>query len=311
VNSDWQTALRGETLLVTGASGFIGQYLTEWLIEHDIQTYGLSCSASTETLPTGVRPLPIDLRDPTAVRRAFEITLPDRVIHLAAVGVTDPFLPVAVAVGVNIHGTVNVLEVCRTMGVRRLVHVGTAYERPAAEAMGRPGNPYVASKLGAWSFWHAFTQEHALNSIALRLFHVYGPRQPRRGLIPAAIRAALRGETLPMTPGGQLRDLVYVTDVVNALIAAVTTLEFQTQTYDIGTGEGRTVRSVVAQIFERVGGPGQFEVGALPYRPNEVMSLVARPEAAKRDLSWQPEIDWETGLTYTLQAYRAGGGQDE
>lgn len=298
------TALRGERLLITGATGFIGRYVGERLIELGVRTFGLSRSASIETLPAGVQPLPIDLRDPTAVREAFERVQPDRVIHLAAMGVTDPFLPVTVAVEVNIRGTVNVLEACAAVGVRRVVHVGTAYERAAAEAGSGPANPYVASKLGAWSFWQAFTQAHALNSVALRVFHVYGPRQAAHGLIPAAILAARRGETLKMTPGEQLRDFVYVGDVVEALIAAVSALDCQAQTYDIGTGEGRTVRSVVAQIFERVGGMGRFDAGALPYRPHEVMTLIAQPEAARRELGWQAQIDWETGLALTLPAYR-------
>jgi nucleoside-diphosphate-sugar epimerase len=262
-------------------------------------------------LPPGVQPLPADIREPTTVRRAIQVAQPDRVIHLAAISVTDPFLPVEQAVVVNIRGTVNVLEACRDIGLRRLVHVGTAYERPASEAESGPGNPYVASKLGAWSLWHACVQGYTLNSIALRLFHVFGPRQSPHGLVPASILTALRGETLRMTPGGQLRDFVYVSDVVWALVAAVATLEFRAQTYDIGTGFGRTVRSVVTQIFDRVGGTGRFEAGALPYRPNEVMALIARPQATMHDLGWQPQIDWRTGLTHTIQAYQLSGGHDE
>lgn len=309
MTTGWQTALRGETVLITGATGFIGRYVVERLLALGVRTFGLSRSASPETLPAGVQPLPIDLRDPAAVRGAFEAARPDRVIHLAAVGVTDPFLPVEIAVDVNIRGTINVLEACAALGVRRVVHVGTAYERAAAGEPGGPGNPYVAAKLGAWSFWHAFTQAHALNSVALRLFHVYGPRQPARGLIPAAILSALRGETLKMTPGEQLRDFVYVTDVVDALLAAASTLAFQAQTYDIGTGEGRTVRSVVAQIFERVGGGGRFDAGALPYRPREVMTLIARPEAAQRELGWRAQVNWERGLSETLAVYLLEGDE--
>jgi nucleoside-diphosphate-sugar epimerase len=294
------TALRGETLLITGATGFIGRYVGERLIELGVRTFGLSRSASIETLPAGVQPLPIDLRDSTAVREAFERVQPDRVIHLAAVGVLDIGVPLDVAMDINVDGTRHVLETCAAVGVRRVVHVGTAYERAAAAGS---GHSYAASKLGAWSFWHAFVQAHALNSVALRVFHVYGPRQPARGLIPAAILAARRGETLKMTPGEQLRDFVYVGDVVEALIAAVSALDCQAQTYDIGTGEGRSVRSVVTQIFERVGGAGRFEAGALPYRPGEVMRLIAQPEAARRELGWQARIAWETGLALTLRAY--------
>jgi len=293
-------AAGAETLLMTGATGFIGRHAAARAIECGFRTYGLSRSASIETLPPGVQPLPIDLRDPAAVRRAFERVRPDRVIHLAAVGVLDTGVPLDLAADINVHGTLNVLEACAAVDVRRVVQVGTAYERVAAAAS---DNSYAASKRGAWWAWRAFTQAHALNSVALRLFHVYGPRQPERGLIPAAILAARRGETLKMTPGEQLRDFVYVGDVVDALIAAVSALDGQAQTYDIGTGEGRSVRSAVADIFERVNGGGRFEAGALPYRPHEVMALIAQPAAAQRELGWRAQVDWETGLALTLRAF--------
>ncbi len=303
--------LRSEKILVTGATGFIGCYLSKCLVQQRIETYGLGRTASAQTLPAGVKPVPVDIQQPEAVFAALEQVRPDRVVHLAAAGVTEPFLPIDHAVEVNVRGTINLLEASEKVGVRRLVHVGTAYERPAAETARGPGNPYVASKLGAWSFWHAFTHEHGLNSIALRLFHVYGPGQSVRGLVAAAIMAALRGETLPMTGGEQLRDFVYITDIVQALVAAVTTLEFSTQTYDIGTGVGRSVKSVVAQVFEQIDGAGSYELGALPYRPNEEMVLVAQPAPARYDLGWTAKVDFEVGLATTIQAYRSGDGKYE
>ncbi|MFN8595216.1 MAG: NAD-dependent epimerase/dehydratase family protein [Anaerolineae bacterium] len=304
-------ALRSERVLVTGATGFIGRYFGEFLVQHQIETYGLSRTAAAQTLPRNVVPVPIDIQEPAEVMGAFEQIRPDRVVHLAAAGVTEPFLPIEQAVEVNIRGTVNLLEASERIGVRRFVHVGTAYERPAAETVRGPGNPYVASKLGAWSFWHAFAQEHKLNSIALRLFHVYGPRQSARGLVSAAIRAALSGETLRMTQGEQLRDFVYVTDIVQALIAALATLEFSTQTYDIGSGTGRSVRSVVAQIFEQIDGDGHYELGALSYRPNEEMVLIAQPATTRHDLGWTTTVDFEVGLAATIQACRSGDSQYE
>ena len=87
-----------------------------WWVE---RTYGLSRAASAATLPPGVQPLPADMQDPIAARRALRVAQPDRVIHLAAVGVTDPFLPVEQAVEVNIRGTMNTVEACLALGVRR------------------------------------------------------------------------------------------------------------------------------------------------------------------------------------------------
>ncbi len=297
-------SLHAQSVLITGATGFIGRYLGEELVARGITVYGLSRTAAAGTLPAGIIPLAVDIQQREAVIAAFQQARPDRVIHLAAVGVTDPFLPFDEAVEINVRGTIHILEASRMMGVRRFVHVGTAYERSATETERGPGNPYVASKLGAWSFWRTFVQKHDVNSIALRLFHVYGPRQPERGLIAAAILSALRGETLRLTPGEQIRDFIYVTDVVQALIVAAGTLACHAQTYDIGTGVGRSVKSVVTDIYEQVHGSGRYEIGALPYRPNEEMTLVAHPQLAARYLGWQAQVGFADGLSWTLQAYQ-------
>jgi nucleoside-diphosphate-sugar epimerase len=136
------------------------------------------------------------------------------------------------------------------------------------------------------------------------LFHVYGPRQPERGLIAAAILSALRGETLRLTPGEQVRDFVYVTDVVQALVAAVATFDGHAQTYDVGTGVGQSVKSVVTKIFALAHGPGRYEIGASPYRPNEEMMLVANPQPAASKLGWQAQTEFDAGLSWTIQSYR-------
>jgi UDP-glucose 4-epimerase len=304
MTSDQAAQLRSQSVLITGATGFIGRYVGEYLVQHGVKTYGLSRTASTQTLPAGVMPVAVDIQQPEAVMSAFQETRPDRVIHLAALGVTDPFLPFEEAVEINVRGTIHVLEASHMARVRRLVHVGTAYERSATETERGPGNPYVASKLGAWSFWRTFVQKYDLNSLALRLFHVYGPRQPERALIAAAILSALRGETLRLTPGEQVRDFVYVADVVQALVAAVTTFGSHAQTLEVGTGYGQSVKSVVTKIFEQVQGPGRYEFGALPYRPNEEMMLVAYPQPTASELGWQARTDFEAGLSWTVQAYR-------
>jgi UDP-glucose 4-epimerase len=301
---DRATQLRGQSVLITGATGFIGCYLGEYLAAQGITLYGLSRTASAQTLPAGVIPLAVDIQQREAVIAAFQQARPDRVIHLAAVGVTDPFLPFEEAVEINVRGTIHVLEASQNMGVRRFVHIGTAYERSATETERGPGNPYVASKLGAWSFWRTFVQKYALNSVALRLFHVYGPRQPERGLIAASVLSALRGETLRLTPGEQIRDFIYVTDVVQSIVAAAATFDCHTQTYEAGTGDGRSVKSVVAKIFEIINGSGRYEIGALPYRPHEEMRLVAQPHSAASDLGWHAQIAFEEGLSWTIESYR-------
>lgn len=289
-------------VLVTGATGFVGRHLCRELAARGVTTFGLSRSASLHTLPGGVEPIAADVTRREELIAALAAVRPSHVVHLAAVGATEPFLPIEEAQRVNLTGTIHVLEASRLAGIERFVHVGTAYEH-SATASQQPPNPYVASKVAAWSFWHTFIQEHELDAVALRLYYVYGPGQIN-GLIPAAIRAALNHACFAMTPGEQWRDFVYVSDVVAALLAALTVSDVRAQTYDIGTGTGWQVKAAVQRVFELAASGGTYQLGALAYRPNEEMELIAAPAPALRDLRWQAHINFDAGLRQTIEACR-------
>lgn len=290
-------------VLVTGATGFIGQHLCRRLVQSGAVVYGLSRSATAATIPDNVVPMSVDITHRDDMFAALRQARPHFVLHLAAAGVTEPFLPMEQAVEVNVSGTINVLEACHEVGIRRFVHIGTAYERPASETDRGPNNPYVASKMAAWLFWRTFVEKKDVASLAVRLYHVYGPGQ-LRGLIPSTMRAALRAETFEMTLGEQWRDFVYIDDVIEGLMATVTASNVQGNTYDIGTGTGRQVKAVVQQVFDLVGGQGRFVPGALAYRPHEEMELIAAPATAHVDLKWRSRVQFEEGIVTTLETYR-------
>jgi UDP-glucose 4-epimerase len=294
-------------VLVTGATGFIGRQVCRRLVESGATVYGLSRSASPATVPAGVSPIAADVTQRAEMVAALKRVRPSQVLHLAAAGVTEPFLPMEQAAAVNVSGTIHVLEASCDVGVQRFVQVGTAYEQPASETDRGPNSPYVASKLAAWLFWRAFTEKNAIDSVAVRLFHVYGPEQ-LRGLIPAAMQAARCNETFNMTPGEQWRDFIYITDASEALVTTLSAPDVRGKTYDIGTGAGLQVRTVVQRIFEQLGSHGRYVLGALDYRAHEEMDLVAAPAAAQIDLKWQAQVQFEEGLTRTLEAYRRQTG---
>lgn len=289
-------------VLVTGATGFVGQHLCRALAAQGTTTFGLSRSASRDTLPDGVNPIAADVTHRDELIAALDQARPSHVVHLAAVGATEPFLPIEEARRVNLTGTIHVLEASQRVSLERFVHVGTAYEH-SATASQQPHNPYVASKVAAWSFWHSFIQEHQLDAVAVRLYYVYGPGQIH-GLIPAAVRAAQSHACFEMTPGEQWRDFVYVADVVAALLAALVLPNVCGHTYDIGTGVGLQVKTAVQRIFEITASRGDYRLGALGYRPHEEMELIAAPAAAQRDLQWQAQVNFDAGIRRTIEAYR-------
>jgi nucleoside-diphosphate-sugar epimerase len=111
-----------------------------------------------------------------------------------------------------------------------------------------------------------------------------------------ALEAARTGRDFPMTGGQQVRDWVYVDDIVEGLLAAGGAAGVEGQMFDLGTGVGHTLRDVVERLFTLAGAGARPLPGALPYRPGEVMRLVADPRPAAEQLGWAARIELDDGL---------------
>jgi len=301
--TDWNR----RRVLITGSTGFIGRRLAVQLVEAGAEVWaGVfpgEPAGQVAGLPQEARRISLDVQDAASVRRAVEDAEPDVVFHLAAVGVADPGVDPHLALAVNAGGTLHLLEVLKGRDVRRVLLVGTCYEygaREAAEGLD-PFNVYAASKVAAWAFGRMYWRAYGLPVVTVRPFQVYGPGQPAHTLVPAAIRAALAGEDLPMTPGMQERDFIYVDDVVAGMRAAAGAPGIEGQSLDLGTGQAHTVRQVVGRIWTMTGARGQMLPGALPYRPGEVMRLVADAARTARLTGWRARVGLEEGLRRTIE----------
>lgn len=302
--------LTGRRVLVTGATGFVGQHLVRRLVARDARVWaGIFPEETPErvrALPQEVVQVPLDVRDLTSVRGAVQAAEPDVVFHLAAVGVADRDVDPRAALVVNTGGTLLLLEALGERDVVRLVLVGTCYEYGAREALEGldPFNLYAASKAAAWAFARAYWRLYGFPVVVARPFQVYGPGQPSHTLVPAAVRAALAGEDFAMTLGEQQRDFVYVEDVVEGLLAAATAPAIKGESLDLGTGEARTVLEVVQRIWALTGARGAIQAGALPYRPGEVMYLAADVERTARLTGWRAATSVDEGLRSVIAAMR-------
>jgi len=282
-------------ILISGATGFIGRALVRRLVGEGAAVAALVREKTGRALggglPEAVQVHEVDLRYAAGVKRAVETVAPSLVIHLASVGVTDPFLSLNEALRGNLDATLNVLKAVR--GQCRVLVARTPGEVDAL-------NPYAASKAAAWQFCRMFQRTEGWPIVGVMPFQVYGPGQPNRTVLGMALQAARAGSKFPMTSGEQKRDWVYIEDVVTGLLATANAPEVEGQTVELGTGQATSVRDVVSRLFELVGS-GQPLIGALAPRPGEVPEQKANAAEAERLTGWRATTGLEAGLQRLIE----------
>jgi UDP-glucose 4-epimerase len=308
--------------LVTGGAGFIGSNLVDELMERGddvlvLDDLSTGTRANLEARPgSEARLVEADVGDAAAVAEAFARHRPELVLHLAAQidvrrSVDDP----GYDLGVNVGGTINLLEAARTSGTSRFVFASTGgaiygegadRELPLSEdAERRPDAPYGQSKLAAEGYLSLYERLHGLSTISLRLGNVYGPRQDPHG--EAGVVAIFTGALLEggrpriFGDGRQTRDYVYVGDVVSAFVAA--SGSSVTGAYNVGTGVETDVLELGSIIAGLCDVP--FEPEMAPARAGEVQRIAIDSSRARAELGWRPAHALDGGLQSTVESFRS------
>jgi dTDP-glucose 4,6-dehydratase len=315
--------LSGIQVLVTGAGGFIGSHLCEFLLSRGAEVrafvhynsrndWGMLEHLERRRLRE-IEVTSGDLRDAGAVRRA--VAGRTVVFHLGAlIGIPYSFANPADVVSTNVLGTLNVLQACLDAGTGRLVHTsssevyGTAQSIPMDENHPlRPQSPYAASKVGADKLAESFHHAYGLPVVILRPFNTYGPRQSQRAVIPTIIRQALESSTVRLGRLDTRRDLLYVTDTVRGFAAAASAPGCEGKTIHLGSEEEVSVSELVGVISSILGKRLRVVTERARIRPgaSEVERLIAARRLAARILDWRPRIPLAKGLEMTIRWFRA------
>ncbi len=305
-------------ILVTGGAGFIGSHLTERLVQEG------HCVTVLDDLSTGreeniahlqgqIRFIKGSITDLSLLREVMQGI--NVVFHQAALGsvprsVEDP----ATTHEVNITGTFNVLLSARDAGVKRVVYAasssayGDTPTLPKVENMlPNPLSPYAVSKLVGEYYCQVFTRVYGLETVSLRYFNVFGPRQnpdsQYAAVIPRFITAALKGQPLTVFGDGeQSRDFTYIENVVQANLLAMRSVNAVGKVYNVACGGRYTLNELIREL-ERILGR-RLQVEYLPTRAGDVKHSEAGVELAKCDLGYEVLVPFAEGLRRTVAWYQ-------
>jgi UDP-glucose 4-epimerase len=297
--------------LVTGGAGFIGSTLANRLQAdgHEVAVLDDLSNGVQERLDEGISFTQGDIDNiPLLWSLLHEV---DCVYHLAArVSVPQSLLHPRDYNRVNVGGTVSLMEAMRDTGVQRVVFTssGSIYGRqprlPVRETdQPFPDSPYAVSKWSAEQYIHTIGDLWGIESVALRIFNAYGPRQSlpvsHAPVVPRFLQQALTGGSVVLFGGGeQTRDFVFVDDVVEALIRAATAENVNRSIINIGSGQETSIRTLVEQIRAVTG--QSINVISNSSKAGGVPRLVADIQRARDLLDFEPQTSLSEGLLEML-----------
>src|SRR6056297_214461 len=296
------SAIRDRTVLVTGGAGFIGSHLVDALHPHnEVRVLDTFTTGDRAHLPEGVAVIDGDVRDPIAVQKAARDV--DIIFHHAAlVSVSQSVDAPRQSNETNLEASLLLLEQARQEDARVVVASSAAVyghpeELPVSEtASTNPTSPYGVQKLALDQYTRLYEELYGLETVALRYFNVYGPRQqgPYSGVISTFLEQARAGEPITVEGDGQQsRDFVHVSDVIRANMQAATT-DAVGEAYNVGTGQRTTIEELAETIRDATGSSSPI-VHCEP-RPGDIRHSGADTSKATRELGFETRISLESGI---------------
>lgn len=310
-----------KTILVTGGAGFIGShYLNTIVVRYpryrfinvDALTYAADLARITVADAPNYRFVQGDIRDREAMGGLFKEYAPTHVIHFAAESHVDNSIERPQAfIDTNIAGTQTLLDLSRAHGVRRFHQISTdevygsiPEGAPAVqeEAPLLPNSPYSASKAAADLLVRAYRKTYGLDTVITRASNNYGPGQHTEKLIPRFITALLHGEKVPLYGNGlNRRDWIYVGDHVEGIDRAFHEGRAG-EIYNLG-GNNELSNVEITDRLLALAGKGSEMIQRVADRPGHDFRYAIDSSKAKRELNWEPAMDFKKGMEATWSYY--------
>lgn len=301
--------------LVTGGAGFIGSNIAHELIKRGeqvriIDNFSTGFRSNLTEIQDSIELIDGDIRDFWTVREAVEGI--DYILHQAAL----PSVPRSIANpltsnNVNVDGTLNLLEAARMANVKRFVTAsssavyGDTPVLPKHEEMKRnPLSPYAITKLTNEEYCRVYYELYGLETVCLRYFNIFGPRQDPNSQYSAVIPkfiSALRSDKAPIVygDGEQSRDFTYIANTVDANLLATTLESAPGNVYNIACGGQFTLNTLLDMLREIIGADTKAQYD--PIRKGDILHSFADISKAENDLNYKPKVGFKDGLKKTVE----------
>lgn len=309
-------------VVVTGGTGWLGGAVVKALLGrgHTVVAADVAVDpafAALAKVEPALTAVSVDLADAAGISALLMGVKPDAIVHCAAiVGVANCAVNPAKAYRVNVEGTVNLFEAACLAGIKRVVNVSTeeTYGDFRSPVIGEdhPQNPtsiYGATKLASEQIGRVYARQYGMECIDVRTCWVYGPDLPRPRMPKTYIDAALKGQPLHISTGGDLAvDQVYIDDTVQGVVLALEKEHHRFDAYNVATGEAPTV-SEVAQIVNAAIPGADIRVDPGPYYPSEGIVSAKKGaldiSRARAELGYAPQFSILKGMEKMIELSRA------
>ena len=299
-------------LLVVGGTGFIGHHVAKQGIYSGFKVFSISKNPpNPDRLVKGVEYFYIDLLDLKKLKDFFCDKEIDFIVN--TVGYIDHTLFKSGGDYIfdnHFTTTKNLINSINRDYLKCFIHLGSSDEygenpSPQKEDLREsPISPYSFAKVSICHLLQMLERTENFPAIILRLFLVYGPSQNEKRLLPNLIKNCIKGKSIPVTLGEQIRDFCYVEDVVRAIFLIFKKRNIKGNVINIASGEPIELKKIISLVRDLIG-KGHPLFGALEYRKKESMSLYADISKAKKLLNWEPKYSLEKGLIETINWFKS------
>jgi nucleoside-diphosphate-sugar epimerase len=293
--------LKGKKILVVGGNGYLGKFLVKVLRENEADIFVISrnCEQSNSQFT-------VDITNFDETYKVIQKIKPDIVYHLAAnISRNRDFTIYKEMATVNVQGTLNILKSLEGIDAHFIFTSSSEiYGNNASpfheNQIPKPVSPYSLTKINAEMLVQTYSTNQSKKFTNLRVFNFYGESMPEGFFIPQMIQSLKKGEDFLMTKGEQVRDFLYVGDVVKALVLTAKNTSSYGETMNVCSGKGTKLSQLAAAVNTSMKTKAKIVLGAIPYRDNEVWEMIGDNSKIKKIIGFEPKISIDKGIEIVI-----------